>query len=180
MCLREGTEREGAYLLTGRAREQNRADYRVLTSGGDEDRGKWCVREREREKRKMKIGGGRDSSPSWEKDVCSERSDGEASQPAKRIACARRTEQKRVVRRRLVCGAFTGVGPSFILPLQSVNTYLRRIRVCVRVRAHVRVRRVRTYTSVRICIAASLCAYLLTGTLFVDNDEVRRRCRRQR
>lgn len=30
----------------------------------------------------------------------------------------------REVRRRLVCGAFTGVGPSFILPLQSVNTYL--------------------------------------------------------
>lgn len=31
---------------------------------------------------------------------------------------------EREVRRRLVCGAFTGVGPSFILPLQSVNTYL--------------------------------------------------------
>lgn len=40
-----------------------------------------------------------------------------------------------MVRRRLVCGAFTGVGPSFILPLQSVNTYLS---VCVRVtHAHV-------------------------------------------
>jgi len=43
---------------------------------------------------------------------------------------ARVGRRKRVVRRRLVCGAFTGVGPSFILPLQSVNTYPP---VCVRV-----------------------------------------------
>lgn len=33
-------------------------------------------------------------------------------------------------RRRLVCGAFTGVGPSFILPLRSVNTY-PPVYVCV-------------------------------------------------
>lgn len=132
-------------------------------------------RKKERARRKMKIGGGRDSSPSWEKDICSERSDREERQTAKRIACARRTEEKRVVRRRLVCGAFTGVGPSFILPLQSVNTYLRRVRMCICVLcacmcacAHVRM-----YTCTYL-YRAPLYAYLLTGALFVDNDETRR------
>lgn len=49
---------------------------------------------------------------------------GERERERLRERTSRVGRRKRVVRRRLVCGAFTGVGPSFILPLQSVNTYL--------------------------------------------------------
>lgn len=75
-----------------------------------------------------------------------------------RAGRARVGRRKRAVRRRLVCGAFTGVGPSFILPLQSVNTYLP-----MRARARVRVRGVRH--------VRAFYAYLLTGALCADNDE---------
>lgn len=128
MCPKEGRKRR--CVFTDRESERERLSGLVVSWRVEETKTE-VGKERERIKRKMKIGGGRDSS-SWEKDVCSEQSGGEERQTAKRIVCARRTEQKRVVRRRLVCGAFTGVGPSFILPLQSVNTYLRRVRcVCV-------------------------------------------------
>jgi hypothetical protein len=51
----------------------------------------------------------------------------------------RRTVEESGFRRRLVCGAFTGVGPSFILPLRSVNTYASPVHVCIYMRARAQV-----------------------------------------
>lgn len=158
MCLAgRDREREGAYLPM---KESER------TVGSKRQR-----RQESGEQKEMRIEGGRGThSRPQEKDgardqAAEKESRWTASGAEGRGSRSREGRRKRVVRRRLVCGAFTGVGPSFILPLQSVNTYARSPRACVCVHtcagAYARV----------CCVIASLYAYLLTGALFADNDE---------
>lgn len=132
-------ERERVFADEESERASERSDCRGA-SRREEDRGN--VR------REMKIEREGERQLSWEKDVHrrereSEREigrEGETGLRERAAVRARVGRRKRVVRRRLVCGAFTGVGPSFILPLQSVNTYLpmRGAFVCAALCTHTR------------------------------------------
>lgn len=117
-------ERECVFADEESERASERSDCRGA-SRREEDRG-GNVR------RVMKIEREGVRQLSWEKDVHRRERErereigreGETGLRERAAVRARVGRRKRVVRRRLVCGAFTGVGPSFILPLQSVNTYL--------------------------------------------------------